>query len=157
MVGTHEHGAAMRDDVGSNKVILAVSKAIEARFDRGDWIGLGILSDARDVIENHGRLLRSLHWGDDDYHGNIFVEYFLGLPGWLREREPDLHAELYGGQETHATDDLQAVARQLGRTGREWTAPLGADGYGRPAATRPAARTPAAAGTASTATAAPPR
>lgn len=130
----------MRDDVSPNKVILAVSKAIEAKFDRGDWIELGILTDTRDVIEGHGRLLRSLNWNDPDYHGNIFdvvpdilgqrkmrrgetvfenlsiVEEFLGLPEWLRTHDPALHADLYGGQETHenATDDLQAAAQQLG-------------------------------------------
>jgi hypothetical protein len=129
----------MRDDVNPDKVILAVSKAIEAKFDQGDWIELGILTDTRNVIENHGRLLRSLRWGDDDYHGNIFdvvpeilgqcekldgtifenlrtVEDFIGLPGWLRERDPALHAELYGGQEAHETaiDDLQAAAHKFG-------------------------------------------
>jgi hypothetical protein len=129
----------MREDVKPNKVILAVTKAIEAKFDRGNWIELGILTDTKDVIENHGRLLRSLNWGDEDYHGNIFdvvpdilgqqkrgkrtvftnlsiVEDYLGLPGWLREREPALHTELYGGQETHenATDDLQAAGHALG-------------------------------------------
>jgi hypothetical protein len=62
----------MREDVRPNKVILAVAKAIEAKFDRGGWIELGILTDTWDVIENHGRLLRSLNWNDPDYHGNVF-------------------------------------------------------------------------------------
>src|ERR1700738_2808745 len=121
--GQAEVGGTMRD-VSPNKVVLAVSKAIKAKFDRGDWIELGILTDTRDVIEDHARLLRSLDWGDDDYGGHIFdgvpevlgqrrlrrggptvfenfsiVEDFLGLPEWLRKREPALHAELYGGQE----------------------------------------------------------
>jgi hypothetical protein len=49
------------------------------------------------------------------------VEDFLGLPGWLRRYEPALHAELYGGQDTHenVTDDLQAAAQDLVVMSRE--------------------------------------
>jgi len=53
----------MRDGVRTNKLILAVSKAIEAKFDRSDWIELSMLTDTSDVIEHHRRLLRSLDWG----------------------------------------------------------------------------------------------
>jgi len=83
----------------------------------------------------------SVAWtgGDDDYRGNILevlpqilgrrkrgertsfenfevVEDFLGLPGWLRDHNSNLYAELYGGQDAHGNviDDLQAAARQLG-------------------------------------------
>jgi hypothetical protein len=98
-----------------------------------------MLTDTGDVIDNHRRLLRSLDWNDNDYRGNILevvpqilgrrkrggrmvfenievVEAFLGLPGWLRDHEPDLSAELYGGQDAHenATDDLQVAALKLG-------------------------------------------
>jgi hypothetical protein len=34
----------VRDDVSLNKIIFAVSTAIEANFDRGDWAELGILN-----------------------------------------------------------------------------------------------------------------
>jgi hypothetical protein len=63
------------------------------------------------VVVGHGRLLRSLHWGDDDYGGCIFevlpellgadfenlraVEEFVGLREWLKGKEPKLYAELY--------------------------------------------------------------
>jgi len=132
----------VRNDVNANKVILAVANAIEAKFGRADWIELGMLTDSRDVIENHGRLLRSLHWDDDDYRACILdvvpnmlgekripwernrsrfknlavVEEYLGLASWLREGDRALYAELYGGDDAHeaATDDLQEAARSLG-------------------------------------------
>lgn len=132
----------MRDDVNANKVILAVANAIEAKFNRGDWIELGMLTDSRDTIEGHGRLLRSLHWGDDDYracildvvpeilgerripwernrsrfHNLSIVEEYLGLASWLQQDNHALYTELYGGGDTHeaATDDLQEAARSLG-------------------------------------------
>jgi hypothetical protein len=121
---------------------MAVAKAIEAKFSRSDWIELGMLTDSRDTIENHGRLLRSLHWGDEDYRACIYdvlpevlgerripwertrsqfnnltiVEEYLGLEDWLRKGDPAAYAELYGGDDTPvaATDDLQEAARSLG-------------------------------------------
>ena len=136
------YSAVVRNDVNANKVILAVVNAIEAKFSRADWIELGMLTDSRDAIENHGRLLRSLHWGDDDYRACILdvapevlgekrisweknrskfenlevVEEYVGLASWLREGDQALYAELYGGDDTHeaATDDLQEAARNLG-------------------------------------------
>lgn len=72
----------MHEDVSPNKVIVTVAKALEARFERGDWVDLGILTDTRAIIENHGRRLRSLNWNDPDYRGNVFdvVPDILGNP-----------------------------------------------------------------------------
>ena len=38
-------------------------------FDASDWRELGALTNSLDDVENHPRLLRSLSWGDPDYHG----------------------------------------------------------------------------------------
>lgn len=40
---------------------------MEATLDRSKWMELGLLTDTLDYIRGHGRLLRSLSWGDDDY------------------------------------------------------------------------------------------
>jgi hypothetical protein len=131
--------AVLRRDVNPNKVVLAVARAIIAKFDRSKWLELGLLTDTQDRIESHGRLLRSLDWGDDDYDGHVLqmvphilgrvsrpgkqdtfehfevVEEFVALPQWLRENDTGLYTELYPGQHHDtAVDDLQATAASLG-------------------------------------------
>lgn len=94
-------------------MILALKRAIEATFSDGKWLELGYLTDTIDIIKEHPRLLRSLHWGDADYSGNILkilprilgddmenlkiVEEFVGLEDWLRKNDSALYAELYSG------------------------------------------------------------
>jgi len=135
----------LRDNANPDKVILAIAKAIRARFDRGRWLELALLTNSTELVQGHRRLLRSLDWGDEDYFGNVIevvpgvlgdrprmptpfsdtaksrfphfktVEEFIGLPGWLRDHEPELYAELYGDQPDEiAVDDLQAAAAELG-------------------------------------------
>lgn len=57
----------MRADVNEGEIVQAVVKAIEATFDRSKWMELGLLTNTLDYIQGHGRLLRSLSWGDNDY------------------------------------------------------------------------------------------
>lgn len=134
--------APVREEVNPNSVIRAVAKAIEAKFDQGDWLELGLITDTYERIKNHGRLLRSLDWSDRDYSGNVLdmvpyvlgdtgsrrggrsaqerfsnlheVEEFVGLQAWLAEHDRRLHDELYAGQDAAVLDDLQAASRQLG-------------------------------------------
>lgn len=70
----------MRAEANPNTVIRAVAKAIEAKFDQGDWLEPGLITDTHDRIKNHRRLLRSLDWGDRDYGGNVLemVPFVLG-------------------------------------------------------------------------------
>src|SRR5277367_6391665 len=63
---------AMRDGFNGDKAILALQRAIKATFDDGQWHELGYLVGKHDVVTGHERLLRSLHWGDDDYGSCIF-------------------------------------------------------------------------------------
>jgi hypothetical protein len=101
----------MKHEFSPDKAILALKRAMNATFDDGRWQELGYLLGKHDVIVGHGRLLRSLRWGDEDYAGCIFdvlpellgsdfqnlqtIEDFVGLREWLRRKDPKLYAELY--------------------------------------------------------------
>lgn len=60
------------------RLMLALQRAICGDFDCEDWKELGYESGQHDYIQNHGRLLRSLYFGDDDYGDCVFqaLEYF---------------------------------------------------------------------------------
>lgn len=84
--------------------ILAIQKAVEATFNESDWKELGYLTGTYEWIEHHGRLLRSLNWGDSDYPGHVLdaVERILEqdpanldvlidhakIHAWLSEHNP---------------------------------------------------------------------
>lgn len=116
-------------------------KAIDATFDRGRWMELGLQTDTLDYIRGHGRLLRSLDWGDPDYLECVIdavpvvlgetrewdfpgsrttfknlavVEEYLNLPAWLREHDRALYQALYAGDDDVVLDELQVAAKQLG-------------------------------------------
>lgn len=111
----------VRDDCAPNKIVLAVVRAIEgSNFDEGRWRELGLITGTDRIIGGHRRLLKSLHFGDEDYHGSVIdvvpkvlgrkrsefgkvtfrnfdaVERFLDLNNWLRANDVELHTELYG-------------------------------------------------------------
>ena len=41
-------------------------------FTAGDLNSIGLTTDCLDIIEGHGRLLRSLYWKDNDYPDAVF-------------------------------------------------------------------------------------
>lgn len=51
--------------------ILVLAAAIEATFSSSEWTEVGYLTSTDEYINRHPRLLRSLHWGDNDYKGNV--------------------------------------------------------------------------------------
>ena len=130
----------MRSDAKASQVVIALAKAIEAKFTKGDWLELGLLTDTDDLIKNHSRLLRSLDWGDPDYSGCVIdvlprvlgdtgrktklaadrfsslaiVEEKVGLQAWLADHDRALHDALYAGEDRAALDDLDRAAAQLG-------------------------------------------
>lgn len=57
---------------------MALQRAISKQFTESDWSEFGYSSGQHDFIRGHGRLLRSLHFGDEDYGGCIFqvLEHF---------------------------------------------------------------------------------
>jgi hypothetical protein len=52
-------------------LLVSLKDRIAKSFNQGDWMDLGALTGSLDKIENHGRLLRSLSFGDEDYEGHI--------------------------------------------------------------------------------------
>lgn len=131
----------MRADAKASKALLAISKAVEATFSKGDWLALGLVTDSQEVITRHSRLLRSLDWGDSDYPGNVLevlpavlgtrraevkgraaqafpnlreVEEHIGLQAWLAANEPALHTELYAGEDAAVLDELDEASARLG-------------------------------------------
>ncbi len=53
------------------KKILPLKDYAVNEFTDENWLELGILTNCSDIIQNHPRLLRSLHWGDPDYSGCV--------------------------------------------------------------------------------------
>jgi hypothetical protein len=51
--------------------LIALRARIIADFDASNWEELGLRTSSSDTIEGHSRLLRSLHWGDEDYASNV--------------------------------------------------------------------------------------
>jgi hypothetical protein len=73
-----------RDDAPANQLKLAVGRCLIAVMDYSKWIELGLVADKTTVIEGHPRLLRSLHFGDEDYDGNV-----LDLVSDVLDEQPD--------------------------------------------------------------------
>ena len=121
---------SMKDGFNGDKAILALQRAIKATFDDGRWHELGYLVGRHDVVAGHDRLLRSLHWGDDDYGSCIFsvvpdllesdfrnlrvVEEFVGLRDWLRKKDAKLYAELYDNEAPELVVSLEHVEKAAG-------------------------------------------
>lgn len=75
-----------REDAPSNLVKLAVGRCMIAVMgDGGRWRELGLLTDTTNLIDNHPRLLRSLHFGDDDYDGHVLAMVRDVLGEWKPE------------------------------------------------------------------------
>lgn len=53
------------------KRIIELRQRIVAHFDQGTWEEVGLLTGHSETINSHPRLLRSLHFGDEDYDGNV--------------------------------------------------------------------------------------
>ncbi len=115
----------MEDRPDRELLVVALKRAIEDTFDRSDWEELGLLTGTTDRLDNHPRLYRSLHFGDDDYGGCVVdvlpevlganlenledVLDFTKLDEWLQEHEPRLHARLFLAGLRLAPDDLTAL------------------------------------------------
>lgn len=95
-----------------NKLVLSIKRCIYEKFSFSDWTELGYITDGKDVIDLHPRLLRSLSFGDDDYHENIFdvietlikqnpsnlqtIIDYIELPTWMEKNLPQDYKEIYG-------------------------------------------------------------
>lgn len=69
----------MLDDPRAHgRLILGLQRGISSEFTTTDWQELGYSAGQHQYIQHHDRLLRSLHFGDDDYGASVFqvLEYF---------------------------------------------------------------------------------
>lgn len=57
-------------DMPDNNEFLRVKNTIVAKFDEENWLDIGMITDSLEIVRGHGRLLRSLNFGDPDYGGN---------------------------------------------------------------------------------------
>ena len=53
--------------------LIELRKRIVSSFDAESWEELGLLTGMTEIIVGHDRLLRSLHWNDEDYAGNVLT------------------------------------------------------------------------------------
>ena len=60
-------------DYEFGKRIIDLRGKVVGNFDANDWEEVGLLTGHSDTIRNHPRLFRSLHWGDEDYAGNVLA------------------------------------------------------------------------------------
>ena len=115
--------AGVLHTVGDRDIYRAITDCIvKSAFGQDDWVRLAddLGPPEAEMIDNHPRLLRSLHWGDDDYPGHVrtvvekvlggaqegldvFVQH-LNLEEWLRSNDPDRANRLFGeaGTDSHA-------------------------------------------------------
>lgn len=107
-------------------LMVGLKRAIEEKFTVSDWDELGLLTGTTSLLDDHSRLFRSLRFQDDDYGWCIsdvlpsvlgednenldLVVDFVGLDAWLRERDPEMHSQIFGGGVVLAEGDLSALA-----------------------------------------------
>lgn len=62
----------------AGKIMLTLQRAVASQFTETDWMELGYETGEYEYIQWHGRLLRSLRFGDDDYGASVFqvLKYF---------------------------------------------------------------------------------
>lgn len=58
-------------DLALGQRIIDLRERVVANFDAENWEEIGLLTGHTQTIDDHPRLLRSLHWGDEDYAGNV--------------------------------------------------------------------------------------
>lgn len=54
------------------KKLLKLKNIVTEKFVQENWLELGALTGQLDTVRNHGRLLRSLSFGDEDYGASAF-------------------------------------------------------------------------------------
>jgi hypothetical protein len=96
-------------------LLVAIKRCIAATFNYASWIELGYFTECSQIIEGHGRLLRSMQFGDDDYEGNILevvntligknpenlnvIVQYTHLREWLGEYDRPLFSLLFANSE----------------------------------------------------------
>ncbi|MEK6638687.1 MAG: hypothetical protein AABY88_11445 [Pseudomonadota bacterium] len=100
-----------------NKRLLNLCKQAVKFFNASDWQLLDLMTGNTKLISGHGRLLRSLSFGDDDYEGNVHRALFNVVehnPANLQIVE-DFASERYGGSAENISTAL-SKSRQISFT-----------------------------------------
>lgn len=50
--------------------LLRIKDTVVSQFSKEHWLEVGLITNQLEIVQMHGRLLRSLSFGDDDYSGN---------------------------------------------------------------------------------------
>lgn len=107
--------------------IVVLSSAVYSTFSSSEWTEIGYITDTDSWMDGYPRLLRSLHWSDDDYKGHVFdaVAHILDkdpdnfkklleyqpIAGWLKQHQPGAFQEL--SAEAFGTEVLDVLPAQL--------------------------------------------
>lgn len=62
------------------KKIIPLKDVIVEKFSAENWLELGTYTACLDIVQGHQRLLRSLHFGDEDYSGCV-LEVLITIVG----------------------------------------------------------------------------
>ena len=112
----------MNMDQKQRRLILAMKRVIEKRFDFLEWDNLASLTNGKDIVGNH----LSIDWVDvldpTAYQASVkdvitslieknpanleIISEYLDLPAWLKEHDPKEYAKLYGHTQ-FLLDDLK--------------------------------------------------
>ncbi len=91
--------------------IPVLQKAVTATFKKGEWKEFGYETGCLSYIEDHHRLLQSLHWGDDDYEGCVYdaLEHIVdgnyenfriltrkeNIKRWIKRNNSEIYNQIY--------------------------------------------------------------
>lgn len=127
-----------RQDAPLNLLELAVGKCLIGQMSDSRWTELGLITETKEEIFRHPRLLRSLRFGDDDYDGHVYemVPRILGAevlwgapthPRNIHERYPNLGmvADFIDLPAWLALNDPELYGRLFSDDGRETMLPDG--------------------------------
>lgn len=107
---------AARSNLEFTKMLASLGNRIVKNFTSSDWRSLGMATDHFDLIDNHGRLLRSLSFCDDDYEGHA-----LSVLNQIVQDDPDNIAiieEFVRARYADPADDGESISshNEPGRT-----------------------------------------
>ena len=107
-------------DARERKKLNVITKYVLECFSESDWYSLGQLTGSLETVQSHGRLLRSLSFGDDDYPccvAEVLDSIFEKSPGaidevidhfdidiWYEQKEPRKYHKLFSGSTVNTPD-----------------------------------------------------
>jgi len=107
-------------DARERKRLNVISKYVLECFSESDWYSLGQLTGSLETVRSHGRLLRSLDFGDDDYPycvAGVPDAIFEKSPGaidevidhfdidvWYEQKDPRKYHKLFSGSTVRTPD-----------------------------------------------------